>query len=75
MPRLPRIRSQDAVRAFERAGFRHDRQRGSHLTMIHENGRRVVVPSDRRELRPGMLRSLIRDAGMTVDEFVELLRS
>ncbi len=52
-----------------------DRQVGSHVTMVQpETDRQVVVP-DRggRDLKPGTLRHIIRDAGLTVHEFTTLL--
>jgi len=73
--KLPAISGQDARKAFERAGFECTRQRGSHMILRHTTPphRRLVIP-DHREIAKGTLRAIIRDAGLTVDEFVELLR-
>jgi predicted RNA binding protein YcfA (HicA-like mRNA interferase family) len=63
------------VRALHRAGFVDDRQSGSHLTLLHPGtGRRAVVPMHSRDLRVGTLASILREAGLSVEEFVELLR-
>jgi len=73
MPRLPVISGAEAVRAFERAGWRRDRQRGSHVVMLRAGHMASLSVPQHPELAPGTLRSLIRAAGMTVEEFVGLL--
>lgn len=72
---LPRISGRDAAAAFRRLGYEFDRQRGSHIILRHTQSpfRRLTIP-DHREIAKGTLRSLIREAGITVDEFVALLR-
>ena len=54
-----------------RIGFSLDRMEGSHMILIGPTGRRLTVPKH-RELGRGLLRSLIRDAGLTREEFLEL---
>ena len=68
------ISGRDAVRAFAKVGYEVDRQRGSHIQLRQSAApfRRLTVP-DHREVARGLLRALIRDAGLTVDEFVALL--
>ena len=73
MTRLPRISGQDCVRALAKAGFHLVRQRSSHMTLRRNCPyARVVVP-DHRELDRGTLRAIIRDAGLTVRHFNDLL--
>jgi len=73
VPPLPVCSGREAIRAFERAGWRQARQVGSHVILTHPRvAIRLSVP-DHKELRPGLLRSLIRDAGLTVEDFVGLL--
>jgi predicted RNA binding protein YcfA (HicA-like mRNA interferase family) len=62
------------VKALEKVGFAFDHQRGSHITLRHTHPphRRITVP-DHREVAKGTLRALIRQAGLTVDEFKKLL--
>ena len=69
MPRLPVISGQEALRAFERAGWHTDRQRGSHVILLKSGHVASLSVPLHRELAPGTLRSLIRAAGMTVEEF------
>jgi len=69
---LPVISGREAVKAFEKAGFRFHHQRGSHIILYHANGRHLSVP-DHKELDRGTLRALIRGAGITVEDFAKLL--
>ena len=71
-PRLPRISGEEAARAFERTGFARTSQRGSHLKLRSEQGRIVIVPLH-RELATGTLRSIIRQSGLSIEEFLERL--
>ncbi|MCP4678883.1 MAG: addiction module toxin, HicA family [Deltaproteobacteria bacterium] len=68
MPKLPRISGQKAVRIFEQLGFHQTRQRGSHVVMRRDD-RGCVLPLH-RELAIGTLRSALRQAGVSADEFV-----
>jgi predicted RNA binding protein YcfA (HicA-like mRNA interferase family) len=72
MPKLPVISGAEAVKALERAGWRQDRQRGSHVVMLKSGNIASLSVPQHRELAPGTLRSLIRAAGMTVEEFARL---
>ena len=73
MPKLPVISGADAVRAFERTGWRQDRQRGSHVVMLKAGQMASLSIPQHRTLAPGTLRSLIRASGMSVEDFAGLL--
>lgn len=73
MPPLPIISGDEFVRAVARAGFIWDHTVGSHMILVGPNRRRLSVPRH-KELGRGLLRALIRDAGLTREEFVALLR-
>ena len=73
MAQLPVVSGAQAVRAFAKAGWTKDRQRGSHLVMLKPGHNVSLSIPQHRELAPGTLRALIRATGMTVDEFVALL--
>jgi predicted RNA binding protein YcfA (HicA-like mRNA interferase family) len=74
MTRLPRLKGRELVRALERAGFTVDRTRGSHLFLKHANGSATTVPIHSGEtIGPGLLRAILRDAELSVDELKELL--
>ncbi|MFQ5814153.1 MAG: type II toxin-antitoxin system HicA family toxin [Anaerolineae bacterium] len=70
--RLRDVSGDQAVRAFERLGYRVVRVRGSHVILEHPTRRAIVIPRHRR-LRPGTLLGRIKDAGLTIEEFEELL--
>ena len=73
MARLPVISGDEFVTAVARIGFSLDRMEGSHMILIGPSGRRLSVPRH-RELGRGLLRTLIRDTGLTREAFLELLR-
>jgi predicted RNA binding protein YcfA (HicA-like mRNA interferase family) len=72
MSRLPACSGQDAIRAFKKLGYEVDHQTGSHVILRHPAMRRLTVPNH-RELAKGTLRALIREAGITREEFIALL--
>lgn len=63
----------EAVAAFERAGWVRNRQRGSHITLIKSGSIFVLTVPLHSELDCGTLRSLIRKASLSVEEFTALL--
>ena len=73
MPKLSPVSARECIRALQRIGFVIDRQSGSYITLLRDDpAGRVTVPNH-KELKVGMLRRIIHDAGLTVDEFLELL--
>lgn len=72
---LPIISGRDAAKAFAKAGFhiQSGRGKGSHMVMYRSDPRAMLTIPDHRELGRGLLRALIRDAGLTVDAFRALL--
>ena len=73
MAKLPRVSGRQAVRAFERAGWILKRRAGSHMVLSKPGRQANLSVPDHPELAPGTLRRLIRDARLTVQEFVESL--
>jgi predicted RNA binding protein YcfA (HicA-like mRNA interferase family) len=71
--KLPVVSGLRAAKAFGRIGYEVDVQEGSHMILRHAEPphRRLSVPNH-KELAKGTLRTLIRDAGLTVQEFVDL---
>jgi predicted RNA binding protein YcfA (HicA-like mRNA interferase family) len=75
MPRLPVVRARQVIRALEQAGFEIDHQTGSHVVLWRaSDGSRVVVPWHSRDLGRGLTLRIIKSAGLTRDEFIELLK-
>ena len=75
MSKLPSLTARKVVQALRRAGFVEDRQKGSHLVLIHpETKARTVVPiHPGRTIKEPLLRGIIRDANLSVDDFIGLL--
>ncbi len=73
MGKLGNISGKEAVKAFEKAGWLARGQTGSHLVLTKSGVRANLTVPLHPELAPGTLRALIRVAGLTVDEFLELL--
>lgn len=73
MSRLANISGQEAAKAFQKAGWERIGQVGSHLVLVKPGVRVNLSIPQHKELSVGTLRALIRNAGMTVEEFLELL--
>lgn len=73
MGRLANISGSEAARAFQRAGWRPLGQVGSHLVLIKPGIRVNLSVPQHKELSVGTLRALIRNSGLTVSQFLELL--
>ena len=71
MPKLPRISGSEAVRALERLGFEVTRQKGSHIVM--RRGSSGCVVPNHREVKVGTLSGVLRQAGVSVEEFISML--
>jgi len=72
--RLPSLTPKQLIRIFHRCGFEVDHQSGSHVVLKHSDGRRAVIAFHNRELKRGTLLGIIKQAGYTVEEFLELLQ-
>ena len=73
MSSLPVISGRQCVRALERAGFYVKRRKGSHVILRRDDPVTTLVVPDHKELDRGTLRAIIRQAGLGVDAFVQLL--
>jgi predicted RNA binding protein YcfA (HicA-like mRNA interferase family) len=67
MPKLPRVSGAQVVRALERLGFAVARQRGSHIVM--RRGSSGCVVPNHRELKTGTLAGVLKQAGVSAEEF------
>ncbi len=73
-PKLPRsLSGGDVRRALTKAGFKEVSQRGSHLKMKHPDGRVVIIPMH-STIALGTLRSILRQARLTLGELLDLLK-
>ena len=73
MPPLPIISGRQCVQALHGVGYETVRQRGSHVRLHAAERRPVTVPLH-SELDRGTLRSIIRTAGLSVEEFLDLVQ-
>jgi predicted RNA binding protein YcfA (HicA-like mRNA interferase family) len=73
MPPLPVLSGQEVVRVFESFGWIVARQRSSHIIMTREGENVTLSVPNHREVARGTLRSLIRSANLTVNEFVKAI--
>lgn len=73
MSRIPQISGRECVKALEKVGFYFKRQEGSHMILRRDEPFAQIVVPDHKTLGKGLLRSIIRQAGISVDEFLELL--
>lgn len=74
MPSLPALSGRNIVKVFESFGWEVARQRGSHIILVRENYQATLSVPDHKEVAKGTLRSLIRAAGITVDEFLKTVK-
>ena len=75
MPKLPSVSGERLVRALKRAGFLELRQKGSHVSLEKRTADRVfktVVPMH-NELAKGTLSAILKQSGLTLEEFLEIL--
>ena len=70
---IPIISGRDARKAFERAGWVFQRQRGSHMILSKEGMRSILSIPDHKILKTPLLRKFIKDARLTIEEFKKLL--
>ena len=73
MIKLPRISGRECVRVLEKQGFYFKRQAGSHIVLRRDDPFSQIVVPDHKELDRGTLRAIIRQAGLSIDEFSNLL--
>ncbi len=71
--KLPRISGRDCIKVLEKSGFYTVRQKGSHIVIRKTEPFYQLVVPDHKELDSGTLRAIIRQSGMSVEEFTKLL--
>jgi len=72
MGKIPVLNSKDVVKILEKIGFVEVRQCGSHKQFRHNDGRATTVPvHSGRDISPILLKQIIKDIGLTVEEFLE----
>ena len=73
--KLPRVTAAQVVKVIEKHGFSLVRQSGSHKIYKNTEGKRVTVPYHAGKIiHPKVLKSILRDAGLTIEEFKKILK-
>jgi len=76
MPKLPVVKSKEMVKVLRKMGFLKFHQVGSHAQFKHQDGRRTTVPiHSGKEITRGTLKAILKDINISVEEFIEILRS
>jgi len=75
MPGLPSVSGREAIRAFQRLGWQVHRRESSHVSLHKPGSPLLLTVPEHKELGRGILRGLIRTAGITVAEFTAALRA
>ena len=75
MPKLPVISGKELIKALSKLGYLVDHQTGSHIILRHKEQphRRLTIPNH-REISKGTLRAIIRQAGLTREEFFKFIK-
>lgn len=73
MPKLPVCKGKEAVKAFEKHGWFLARYIDDHFILKKQGERFLLSVPDHNPLKKGTLRKLIRDAGLSIDDFIKLL--
>jgi predicted RNA binding protein YcfA (HicA-like mRNA interferase family) len=71
---IPVLSGREVVRAFEKLGWQMARQRASHIILVKAGEMATLSVPDHKEVARGTLRSLIRAANITVQEFVKVVK-
>ncbi len=74
MAKLPVVSGKACVRALKKADFYFKRQTGSHIVMRRDDPFGQVIVPDHKKLDRGTLRAIIRQTGLSIDEFINLLK-
>lgn len=73
--KLPRVTANEMIKIVEKLGFHFSRQSGSHKIYKNDEGKRVTIPYHSGEiLHPKVVKSVLVDAGLSVDEFKKMLK-
>lgn len=70
--RIGSIKPKEFIRRLKKTGFKIDHQTGSHITLLDDKEHRIVVPYHVKEMKRGLIFGLIKQAGLTVEEFNKL---
>lgn len=74
MPKLPVVSGAEVVKVLTKAGWQFGRQRGDHVTLVKSGSIYIITVPMKREIKKGLLSDIIKEAGLSVDQFKQLLK-
>lgn len=73
MSKIPSFKPREVIKKFEKAGYTIDRQKGSHLILYNSSQqKRLTIPMHVRDLPKGTLLAIVKQSGLTREEFLKL---
>jgi predicted RNA binding protein YcfA (HicA-like mRNA interferase family) len=75
LPKIPPISPNKLIKILEKEGFKVIRQKGSHVIMINSKKNRIVIPvHPGKDIKPGLIRTMLREAGINREKLFKLLK-
>jgi len=75
LPKISPLNPTKLTKILQKAGFKIIRQKGSHVIMIDNRKTRIVIPvHPGKDVKPGLIRAIIKEAGLSRDDFFQLLK-
>ncbi|MDH5664137.1 MAG: type II toxin-antitoxin system HicA family toxin [Candidatus Bathyarchaeota archaeon] len=75
MPKISPLNPHKLIKILQTAGFKIIRQKGSHVIMINDRKTRIVIPvHPGKDVKPGLIRAIIKEAGLSREDFFKLLK-
>ncbi len=75
MPKIPPLKPHKLIKILEKTGFKVARQKGSHIIMMNDRKTRIVIPvHPGKDIKPALIRAIIREAGISREKLFKLLK-
>jgi predicted RNA binding protein YcfA (HicA-like mRNA interferase family) len=75
LPKIPPVNANRLIKILEKEGFKVIRQKGSHVILINQEKTRIVIPMHPgKDIKPGLLRAILREAGINREKFLKQLK-
>jgi len=75
LPKIPPLNPHKLIKILQKAGFRIIRQKGSHVIMMNDRNTRIVIPvHSGKDVKPGLIRAIIKESGLSRQDFLRLIK-
>jgi len=75
LPKIQPLSPHKLIKVLQKAGFRIIRQKGSHVIMMNDRNIRIVIPvHPGKNVKPGLIRAIIKEAGLSRQDFLRLIK-